>query len=178
MKTSIRMFVLAAVSLVSAACMTLAPPRLAGAATTLSAASLVGSWALVRVDNLMPDGSRIHLYGADPQGMLVFDAQGRYALQILRGDRAKFASNDKAEATPEEFRAATLGSNTHFGRYAVDETHHTVTFHIDHASFPNWEGTEQVRQLQIDHAHLTYIVPTPTSGAGAVGEVEWKRLAQ
>ena len=156
--------------------MILATPGVAIAASAQSSPSLVGSWALVRVDNLMPDGSRIHLYGADPQGMLVFDASGRYALQILRGDRAKFASNDKAEASPEDFKAATLGSNTHFGRYTVDETHHTVTFHIDHASFPNWEGTEQVRQLQIDHEHLTYIVPTPTSGVGAVGEVEWKRL--
>jgi hypothetical protein len=56
--------------------------------------------------------------------MLVFDARGRYALQILRGDRVKSASNDKAAATPEEFKAATLGSNTHFGRYTVDETRH------------------------------------------------------
>jgi Lipocalin-like domain len=144
--------------------------------SSTSRTSLVGSWTLVRVDNLMPDGSRIHLYGTDPQGMLVFDASGRYTLQILRGDRVRFASNDKAAARPEEFKAATLGSNTHFGRYTVDATRHTVTFHIDHASFPNWEGTEQVRQLKIDHEHLTYIVPTPTSGAGAVGEVEWKRL--
>jgi len=143
---------------------------------TASDAGLIGTWTLVRVDNLMPDGSRVHLYGPNPQGMLVFDTHGRYTLQIMQGDRVKFASDDRAKATPEEFKAAAMGSNAHFGRYVVDPAKHTVTFHIDHASFPNWEGTEQTRQLHIDHEYLTYIVPTPTSGTGAIGEVEWKRL--
>jgi hypothetical protein len=147
-------------------------------ATNTSAAAnnrLIGTWTLVLVDNVMPDGSRIHLYGDAPQGILTFDAQGRYTLQILRTGRPKFAANDKSKGTPEEYAAAVQGSNAHWGRYAVDDADGTVTFYIDHASFPNWEGTQQKRKFTITGDRLKYTVPAPTTGAKAVGEVEWQR---
>jgi hypothetical protein len=137
---------------------------------------LVGTWTLVLVDNVLPDGSRVQLYGPQPQGLLILDAQGRYSLQILRAGRARFASNDKNQGTAEENQAMVRGSNSHFGRYSVNEMERTLTFHIDHASFPNWEGTEQKRAFILDGDELTYTVPTPTTGgAAAVGEVKWRR---
>lgn len=66
---------------------------------------LAGTWTLVLVDNILPDGSRVELYGPSPQGILMFDAQGNYSLQILRANRAKFAANDKGQGTPEEYKA-------------------------------------------------------------------------
>jgi hypothetical protein len=45
---------------------------------------LVGTWKLVLVDNVLPDGTRIHLYGPNPHGLLVFDITGLYALEIMR----------------------------------------------------------------------------------------------
>ncbi len=146
-----------------------------GAGAAAPADPLEGTWTLVRVDNLMPDGSRIELYGPSPQGLLIFDGHGRYSLQILRAGRPKFAANDKSKGTPEENAAAVMGSNSHFGRYRVDVSKLTIAFVIDHASFPNWEGTKQVRTFELRGDHLIYRVPQPTSGKGAVGEVEWKR---
>ncbi|HXZ00704.1 MAG TPA: lipocalin-like domain-containing protein [Stellaceae bacterium] len=145
------------------------------AAQTPPDQQLVGTWTLVSVDNLLSDGSRVHLYGPEPQGLLMFDAGGRYSLQIYRADRAKFASNDKSTGTPEENSAAVQGANAHFGRYAVDAAGHTITFRIEHASFPNWEGTQQQRAYAVTGDILTYTVPTPTSGGTATGEVQWKR---
>lgn len=137
---------------------------------------LMGTWTLVLVDNVLPDGSRIQLYGPQPQGLLMFDAQGRYSIQILRAGRARFASNDKNQGTAEENQALVRGSNSHFGRYSVNETDRTLTFHIDQASFPNWEGTEQKRAFTLVGDELTYTVPTPTTGGtAAVGEVKWRR---
>ena len=43
----------------------------------VTASSLVGIWTLTAADNLQPDGSRVHAYGANPQGILVFGADGR-----------------------------------------------------------------------------------------------------
>jgi hypothetical protein len=137
--------------------------------------ALVGTWTLVRVDNVMPDGTRVQLYGPEPQGLLMFDAQGRYSLQILRQGRARFAAADKAKGTAEEYAQAVQGSNAHFGRYAIDQGTHLLTFHIDHASFPNWEGTQQARRFELDGDTLVYRVPTPTTGDRAVGEVQWRR---
>ena len=145
------------------------------AQTPAAGAPLVGTWILVRVDNALPDGTRTPLYGESPQGLLMFDAQGRYALQILREGRPRFAANDKSKGTPEENQAAVQGSNSHFGRYTVDAGSGTLIFHIEHASYPNWEGTEQKRTYTLSADRLKYVVPTPTTGAAVVGEVEWRR---
>lgn len=138
--------------------------------------SLVGSWTLVSVENVLADGKRVQLYGPHPQGLLMLDAAGRYALQIFRAGRAPFAAGDKSRGTPEEYRSAVEGSNAHFGRYRVDEAAHSITFQIEQASFPNWEGTEQKRSFTRVGDELRYTVPVPTTGGGAVGEVVWKRL--
>jgi lysophospholipase L1-like esterase len=136
---------------------------------------LVGTWALVLVDNVLPDGNRVHLYGPSPSGLLMFDAGGRYGLQIVSAGRPAFASNDKSRGTADEYQAAVQGSNAHFGTYAIDQAKGTITFRIEHASFPNWEGTEQRRSFSLVGDRLTYTVPAPTTGGGAVGEVEWQR---
>ena len=139
------------------------------------AADLVGSWTLFAVDNVLPDGGRVQLYGPDPQGLLMFDAEGRYALQLMRGGRTRFASGDKSLGTAQEYKEAVQGSNAHFGRYTIDGKAGTISFRIEHASFPNWEGTEQKRSFTLKDDMLTYRVPAPTSGAGAIGEVRWQR---
>jgi hypothetical protein len=106
----------------------------------------------------------------------MLDAAGRYALSIFRAGRAPFASGDKSRATAEEYRATVDGTNSHFGRYAVDAARGVVTFAIEHASFPNWEGSEQVRTFRLEGDLLTYTVPVTTGGKGTVGEVRWRRL--
>ena len=136
---------------------------------------LVGTWTLVLVDNVLPDGNRVHLYGPSPSGLLMFDAGGRYGLQIVSAGRPAFASNDKSRGTADEYQAVVRGSNAHFGTYAIDQAKGTITFRIEHASFPNWEGTEQKSAFRLVGDHLKYTVPAPTTGGGAVGEVEWQR---
>ena len=98
-------------------------------------------------------------------------------MQILRDGRPKFAANDKSKGTPEEYKAAVQGSNSHFGTYTVNETDHTITFHIEHASFPNWEGSERRSPFTLTADEFKYTVPTPTTGgANVTGEVAWKRV--
>ncbi len=148
----------------------------ASALAQSASSSLVGTYKLAVVDNIQPDGSRVHLYGDDPQGILTLDSNGRYALQIYRQGRPKFAAKDKAKGTPEENQAAIQGCNAHYGRYTVDPQKHTITFQIEHASFPNWEGNSQTRHYQLDGNRLTYVVDTPTTGGNVKGEVVWERL--
>src|SRR5579863_9720127 len=165
-----------AVGLMSLLCVALLLTSRAG--TQQPTAGLVGTWSLVLVDNVLPDGSRVHLYGDDPQGILTFDGDGHYALQILRSGRPKFTAGDKSKGTAEENQAAVLGTNTHFGTYIVNGKEHTITFSIEHAFFPNWEGTKQTRSFTLSGDRFKYIVPTPTTGANVIGEVEWRRAKQ
>lgn len=136
---------------------------------------LIGTWSLVLVDNILPDGSRTKPYGEQPFGILTFDRDGNYALQILRRDRPKFASGDKTKGTNEENKALVLGANSHFGRYVINAKDQTITFKVDHAFFPNWEGNEQVRSFQLRNRVLKYSVPATTNGTGVSGVVVWKR---
>lgn len=138
---------------------------------------LRGTWTLVSVDNIYPDSSRVHPYGEAPAGMLLFDAQGNYAIQILRAIRPKIVSGDKNKCTPEENAMMVQGSNSHFGKYHADETNKTITFHIAHASFPNWEGTVQTRSYTYTGNEIKYVVTHTTQGGQSViAEVAWKRL--
>jgi hypothetical protein len=137
---------------------------------------LIGTWKLKLVDNVFPDGTRVHPYGPDPQGVLMFDAGGHYSLQIMRAERPKFAANDKSKGTEEEYRAAVQGSNCHFGRYVVNEQDHTVTFYVEHATFTNWEGTTQILPFQIEGDEYTSKLRPTQGGSGVIAEVTWKRV--
>ena len=104
---------------------------------------LAGTWTLVAADVIHPDGSRTSDYGASPKGLLMVDRSGRYSLQIFRSDRPRF-TGAKADGTPAEYRAAVMGSSAHYGTLAVEPGKHQLVFHIDGASFPNWEGQTQI----------------------------------
>ena len=145
-------------------------------ATAQSTDALVGTWTLEVVDNINPDGSRVHLYGEHPQGILMFDSSGHYALQIMRASRPAFARNDRLKGTDAEVRALAEGVNTHWGQYSV-EAAGTLRLRIEHASFPNWEGQTRAQRFRIVDDHLTYTVAAPTTGgAGVIGEVVWRRI--
>jgi hypothetical protein len=147
---------------------------LAGNAAAQSAKDLVGTWILVSVDYISPDGKRTQQYGANPQGIAMFDSSGRYSIQVMRSGQAKFASNDRTKGTPEENQATVLNNNPHFGRYTVDEASHAIIFNIEHAMFPNWEGTVQKRSFTITGDELKYVSPLSSVGSGTA-EVVWKR---
>jgi hypothetical protein len=108
--------------------------------------------------------------------MWLIDAQGHYMLQIVRTKRMPFAANDKSKGTPEEYRAASMDSNAHYGRMSADAN--VLHGEIAHASFPNWDGRRSDSSYAIHGDELTYRVAKPTSGSteGAYGEVVWRRV--
>lgn len=137
---------------------------------------LIGAWALVSCDNVYPDGHRVELYGPHPEGMWLIDAQGDYMMQIVRAKRMPFAANDKSKGTPDEYRAASMDSNAHYGHVSADAS--VMHSHILHASFPNWDGKGGGSNYTLNGDLLTYSVAKPSSGAaeGAHGEVVWRRV--
>jgi Lipocalin-like domain len=69
-----------------------------------------------------------------------------------------------------------LGTSTHVGRVDVDPANGVLVFHIELASFPNWEGTEQKRKYVMSGDELTYQVPTAASGNGTTPISVWRRV--
>ncbi len=134
---------------------------------------IVGTWKYVSVDLVRPDGTRVPLYGPNPQGLAVFDAAGNYLLMTARNGQARFASSNREQGTPEENKAVVQGSIAHFGTYTLDEAAHSITFHIQTSTFPTWNGTDQKRPVSISGETLKWVTPSST-GAG-VAEVVLKR---
>ncbi len=135
-----------------------------------------GTWELAFADVQHPDGTRTHDYGDAPKGMLQIDHGGHYSLFIFDSSRPRFAAKDKSAGTPNEFRAAVLGTSSHFGTVEIDTTKNTLTFHIEGATFPNWEGTTQVRSYVLSGDMLTYKVPPRPNGD--IPLTGWKRVSR
>jgi lipocalin-like protein len=134
---------------------------------------LIGAWTYVTVDAVRPDGTRTPMFGPHPQGIVIFDASGRYALINARSGLSKFASNNRTEGSPEEYKAVVQGSIAHFGSYTVNDADKTITFHIETSTFPNWNGVEQKRPFTLIGDELRWT--TPTASVGGSGEIVLKR---
>ncbi len=65
---------------------------------------LIGTWTYVSVDAIRPDGSRVPMFGSNPQGLAIFESNGRYVLLTARPGQPRFASNNRMEGTPEEYK--------------------------------------------------------------------------
>ncbi|WP_157450034.1 lipocalin-like domain-containing protein [Bradyrhizobium sp. ARR65] len=135
---------------------------------------LAGTWTLLAADVLHADGTRTRDYGAAPKGLLLIDAAGHYSLQIFKSERPRFAAGDKLAGTDAEYKAAVLGSSTHYGTIALDAAGGALTFKIDAASFPNWEGNTQTRHYELKGDELSYRVPARPDGNTPISV--WRRL--
>lgn len=147
-----------------------------GRENTRPASAIEGTWALAFADVQHPDGSRAHDYGDAPMGRLQIDHAGHYSLFIFDRSRPRFAAKDKSAGTPDDFRAASLGTSSHFGTVEIDPEKRTLTFHIEGATFPNWEGTTQVRSYELSGDMLSYKVPPRPNGD--VPLTAWKRISR
>jgi hypothetical protein len=127
--------------------------------------SIVGTWILTAADKLLPDGARTSDYGDNPHGLVIFTADSHYSVQIYRADRLKFSSSDKLKGTAEEYKEASLSTSVHFGTYSVDPIKHTITFHVDRSSFPNQDGTTQVRPYEMNGDELSWKVAVRPDGS-------------
>jgi hypothetical protein len=129
---------------------------------------IVGSWTYVSVDTIRSDGSRVPLFGPNPHGLAIFDINGRYILMTARSSQSKFASNNRMEGTPEEYKAVVQGSIAHFGTYSINEADNTITFHIDTSTFPNWNGVDQKRPITLTGDELKWRTAASNGGTAEV----------
>src|SRR2546427_82095 len=137
-----------------------------------TAKDLVGTWTLVSTVTEQ-GGNKTDIYGPNPKGILMVDANGRYVIAFARADLPKIASNNRTTATPEENKAIVGGSITHFGTISVNAADKTFTFKIETATFPNWSGTAQKRPFTISGDQLRYTAAAASGGGTAT--VVWKR---
>ena len=139
-----------------------------------TAKDIVGTWNYVSAETVAPDGKRTPTFGPSPKGIVIFAADGHYALIVTRADAPKFASNSRMQGTPDEHKAIVQGTISHFGKYTVNEADKTITFQVKTSTFPNWDGIDQKRPFTLSGDELKYTVPAASGGGTA--EVVLKRI--
>lgn len=144
----------------------------------MEADKFVGAWRLVSAEFRAEDGTIAESpYGSEPQGLLMYDAQGSMSAQLARDGRGSFAIADRKAGTSEEVRAAFESYQAYYGRYKVDEREHVVTHSVIQSLLPNLVGTAQRRYYKFKDGRL--ILRTPPiqiGGQRLTGELVWEKI--
>lgn len=133
-----------------------------------------GSWMLVS-EYAEQDGKKTETFGSNPRGSMILTPDGRFSIMLMRASLPQFASNSRMKGTVEENQAVVQGSVAYFGSYAVASyKDQTVNLHIEGSTFPNWDGQDQKRVMNVVGDELRII--NSALGTGRTGFLVWKRI--
>lgn len=135
---------------------------------------LVGTWTLVSVVNIRPDGTKFDPFSGKARGVLMSDSTGHFSWQIIRSDIPKLASNNRLEGTADEFKAVAQGITSYFGTYSLDDSGKTLTQHVESSSFPNFNGADRKWSIALSGDELT--LASQVAASGGSNELKWKRV--
>ena len=121
---------------------------------------LAGTWSLVSNENVAPDGAKRQPFGANPKGILILDANGRYAQVFIN-----IQANNRVQGTPEEIKAAWEGALAHFGTWSVIEADKTVVLRAEGSFYPNQVGNDDRRLVSsVTADELKFVNAASTAG--------------
>lgn len=139
---------------------------------------LIGAWKLVSYIEKPVDGSApLHPLGEVPQGIIMYTPDGYMSAQLMRPERAQFASGDWFRASEEEVKQEALGYIAYSGPFHTDEDRQTLTHSMFVSLFPNWVGQTQPRvvRLEGDMLHLSSATPIMSGGKKTMSYLSWRR---
>jgi hypothetical protein len=142
------------------------------------ASRLLGVWSLVNYTDEQLGRKDTLPFGPDPQGFLIYTADGFVSAQLMRTGRPAFHSSDWHHGTPQEYQASGSSYIAYCGTYEVDEEKATVT-HIPSVSLlPNLIGGRQCRSIDLEGDRLVLrAAGAPVAGGLFVtSRLEWKRI--
>ena len=122
---------------------------------------VVGTWKLVSVDSVRPNGQTLNFWmGLHPTGLIIYQPDGYMAVQIMHDPRAMFAKSPPTSApTYDELKNAFFGYYAYWGRYAINEADSSVVHSVQGSLLPGEVGLNYKRFLSIDGTKL--VVTTP-----------------
>jgi hypothetical protein len=135
---------------------------------------LVGTWTLVSTEDTDPNGTKHQYFGANPRGILILDASGRYAQVSGRPDRPKFkqSGNLRLDTPAAEYGEAARAFAGNFGTWSVNEADKTLTRRYESALVPNVEGTDRKDSVSLTEDEVKLV---STSAAGLRTEAVYRR---
>ena len=127
----------------------------------------VGAWRLVSETEQGTDGVIVFPRGENPSGLLIYQADGVMAVQLMR--REGSGDIGDLDTALDQY----LG---YYGRYSIDEIKQTITHHLEGASYAPWVGTDLVRRCQFDDNRLTLTAELVKDGQPITRVLVWERV--
>jgi hypothetical protein len=140
------------------------------------ATALVGAWRLVSWSIEYPASGRVtQPFGAAPEGLLLYSADGHMSAAMQRPGRARLSRADPHAVGDAEKAAAYAGYLHYAGRWSVADGH--VVHEVELAMNPNLTGTRQVRRVSLDGDRLELGADEPleTPGQSRHHRIVWRR---
>lgn len=136
---------------------------------------LVGAWQLESWTIGYSDRDDFsYPYGEDPEGLLVYSADGWMSASIARTDRALFPENVHYRKLPEDAKSAAFSSYFHYaGRFRL--TGGDVVHSVSQSLNPNFPGTEQLRHAELDGQTLVLSGKDQVGGVTRFHSLVWHR---
>ena len=143
----------------------------------MSAADLIGTWLLRRWVLTLEDGSEETPFGVEPQGVVVYTADGRMITTI--GSRERPAVGKDLSSVDDEARLAAIRTFIAYsGTFDIDGA--DVVHHVEMSLDPAWIGTQQRRHVELPDDGRTLILSTdPLLVVGRRGRhrLTWERAS-
>jgi lipocalin-like protein len=161
--------------LVAAGAATLAQSEARG-----TAGGLVGTWQLEsRRDRTAGGTTAIEpSLGENPLGLLIYDAAGRVAVQLMKRDRVSTSGSPSPRTSAGSNSSGGTGDyDAYFGTYEVDVAAGTVTHHLEAALAPSDVGRTLTRRFSLEGDRLTLSFKTTVADHGEVTRIiVWRRV--
>jgi hypothetical protein len=136
-----------------------------------AAPPLAGTWTLVSVEDLSPEGQATRVPNA--RGLLVLDGAGLVFEAVVRGDRTRPTEDTKALTEAQRVFALYGGF---WGRYKVDAAARTMTARAEGALSPSVMGHDVTRSFALNGDRLTLTSTTVEAHQHVVTRWVWERV--
>lgn len=140
---------------------------------------LVGTWKLVEWTAAV-DRKPVTPFGGETTGLITYTEGGRMWGTLMRVDRPLVDGDTLAAAPESERAAAAAGYLNYAGTYRLEGS--TVVHEVEVSLFPNWIGTDQVREMEWaqndrgGHDLLLSAQSISSKGEIVTNHLIWRRL--
>lgn len=130
---------------------------------------LVGSWEIVSDDTIGPNGEKRPVFGEKLHGILIFSANGYFALVASDAARPQWKEKLRSQVTDAEYKTTALGLFAQSGKWSIDENSKMLIKVMTSAFNPANEEKTTKLPISLQGDELTITDPaSPAAGGSAV----------
>jgi Lipocalin-like domain len=145
--------------------------------------ALLGAWRLVSIAYSGPHGTLVDpVFGANSQGLIIYDSSGWMSVQIFSADRPAMPSparrtTDPTAAEANAIKTAAFDSYyAYFGTWEYDAGTTTITHHLKSSLLPYETGVDYRRSVSLSGGRLELTVNNQVNGESRKRVLVWERV--